>query len=121
MPLYDIRCPACETRSTVFRKLAEYDDLPVCDCGGVFSRVISAPAVQTDIEPFISPKTGRLISSKAALREDLARSGCFLNESGVDKDVQRWGEESKEKAFAPIAAGVDQTVSRLVAARQIES
>ena len=121
MPLYDIRCQACEKPSTLFRKLAEYDDIPACACGGKHPRCISAPVVQTDITPFVSPKTGRVISSKAALREDLARSGCFLNESGVSRDVSRWGQESRDKAFSPIAAGIDRSISQLVATRQIES
>ena len=120
MPMYEIRCGVCSKQETIFRKMSEYETLPVC-CGRRTSRVISAPAVHTDITPFISPATGKIINSKTALREDLKVSRCIHPEPGIEKDIKRWGEESREKAFAPIAAGVDQVVTQLVAAGKIES
>lgn len=121
MPMYDIRCEVCGDGKTIFRRIAEYNNLPQCLCGGKMARQISAPAVQVDLTPFVSPATGRVINSKAALREDLSRSGCFLPEPGIDRDVKRWGEESREKAFKPIEKGVDSVVSQLVATGKIES
>lgn len=121
MPMYDIGCQTCGSRATIFRKLAEYDNLPACACGGSVERLVSAPAVQAGFSEYISPATGKVISSRNAAREDLARSGCLLNEPGLDRDIQRWGQESREKAFAPISKGVDSVVSALVNSGQIES
>lgn len=120
--MYDIACKSCSRESVIFRRIAEYNNLPACStCGGETFRKISAPAVQTDIEPFLSPASGRQITSKASLRDELARTNCFLPEAGIEKDIARWGQESRERAFKPIEKGVDAVVSQLVATGQIES
>jgi putative FmdB family regulatory protein len=121
MPLYDLKCQKCENQTTVFRKVDERDRLPWCACGGVFQRMVSAPAVQAGFSEYISPATGKLISSPGAQREDLRRSNCILHEPGLDRDVKRWGQESKEKAFAPISKGVDSVVTALVNSGKLES
>jgi putative FmdB family regulatory protein len=119
--MYDLGCQSCGNRTVVFRRLAEMDNLPACSCGGNFERLVSAPAIQASFSPYQSPATGKMIESRTAAREDLRRSGCILNEPGLDRDVKRWGQESKEKAFAPISKGVDSVVSALVNSGQIES
>jgi putative FmdB family regulatory protein len=119
--MYDIGCQSCGNRTTVFRRLADFDNLPACDCGALMQRRVSAPAIQAGFTEYISPATGKLISSPGAQREDLQRSGCILHEPGLDRDVQRWGKESQEKAFAPISKGVDSVVTALVNSGQIES
>lgn len=35
------------------------------------------PAVRREIDPYVSPTTGRLIETHRARREDLKRSGCI--------------------------------------------
>lgn len=119
--MYDVGCQACGKTYTLFRRLADYNNLPRCECGGTTSRKVSAPAIQAGFSEYVSPATGKLISSPGAQREDLKRSNCILNEPGLDRDVQRWGNETKEKAFAPISKGVDSVVSALVNSGQIES
>ena len=122
MPMYEVQCAHCFKRDTIFRKMSEYNDLPKCEpCGKKMVRLISAVAVQTDIPHYISPATGKIINSRKDMREDLRVSRCIHPEPGIEKDIKRWGEESREKAFAPIAAGVDQVVTQLVAAGKIES
>lgn len=121
MPLYDVGCQTCGARASVFRRLAEIDNLPQCACGGSVQRLISAPAVHASFTPYRSPATGKMIESPSAQREDLRRSGCILNEPGLDRDVKRWGAEAQERAFAPISKGVDSVVSALVNSGQIES
>jgi hypothetical protein len=37
---------------------------------------IVMPMVRSDIEPYKSPIDGKMITSRSARREDLARSGC---------------------------------------------
>jgi putative FmdB family regulatory protein len=120
MPLYDIACRCGETR-TIFRRIAEIDNLPTCTCGGKYERRISAPMVLKEFTPFQSPATGKWIESREAHRADLKASGSFLYEKGVEKDIARNKQYTEEKTFAPIAAAVDNTVRELVNSGKIES
>ena len=121
MPLYATLCETCNRRQDLFRTIAERDDLPQCGCGGKLTRILTAPAITADIEPYISPATGKLISSRVEQREDLARSGHFLHEPGVEKDVERNRAYTMEKAFEPVARAVDEKVAQLVSQGQIQS
>lgn len=120
MPMYLVECRICQERSDIFRKMSEYDDLPA-HCGERMLRVICAPAIHADLPPYISPASGKLINSRSAQAEDLKRTNSILNEPGLKSDIARWKVETEEKAFAPVAAGVDEAVKRLVATNQIES
>jgi hypothetical protein len=73
------------------------------------------------MEPYVSPKTGKVISDRRQQADDLARSDCMLSEPGIEKDVKRWGAEAREKAFEPVAAGVDAVVTDLVNSGKLES
>ena len=76
MPLYGIKCQVCEHESEVFRSIANYDNLPEC-CGVKMQRVISAPSVVTDIQPYKSQITGEMIESRSAHRAHLKQHGCI--------------------------------------------
>ncbi|PXX41091.1 putative FmdB family regulatory protein [Burkholderia pyrrocinia] len=82
MPLYTFRCPQCKRTETGFRKIADRDHLPVCECAGedrgIFpmARIVEAPAVQTDLPGYTSPIDGRWIEGRRARTEDLKRNGC---------------------------------------------
>ena len=119
--MYDIGCQACDKTYTVFLRLADYNNIPRCSCGGTPFRRILAPAIQAGFTPYRSPATGKIIESPNAQREDLRRSGCILNEPGLDRDVKRWGTETQDRAFAPISKGVDSVITQLVNSGQIES
>ena len=121
MPLYQIQCPTCQAKGTIWRKVADRDNIPACACGAAFQRIIVAPMVLTDIQPYVSPATGRTISSRAQMRDDLERSGHIMNEPGLKQDIARNKKAAEEKAFAPVAAGIDAVVTQLVNNRQLES
>lgn len=115
MPLYQINCTACGYGDTIFRKIAEMDNLPACrDCGNPVKRILSAPTVHAAFSAYVSPATGKMIESRQAQRADLRASGHFINEPGVKKDIARNKLATEEKAFQPIAAGVDAVVHKLV-------
>ena len=120
MPMYRIKCPQCLSQKDIFLKMSEYDNLPE-HCGGKTERVICAPAVHTDITPYISPGTGKEVSSRSQQREDLLKSNAFIAEPGVTQDIARWKQEKADKSFAPIETAVDNTVRQLVNAGQLES
>jgi hypothetical protein len=63
-------------------------------CGTNSEIVIQPTAVRADIsEPFVSPATGRIVSSRVQLHDDLRRSGCHLREPGESKDLARTRQE----------------------------
>ena len=101
--------------------MSEYDNLPKCGCGGPMERVLCAPAIQAGFISYVSPGTGKLIESRNQQREDLKASNSIINEPGLKTDIARYREETAEKAFSPIAAGVDAAVTALVNSGQIES
>ena len=118
MPYYDFHCDQCHHEQTSYRKISERD-LPSYHCGQQLRRVISAPAIRPDIQSYISPASGKLISSRAQRVEDMAREGCIPNEPGIKEHIASRAESVREKAFAPLAASIDQTVSALCASGHI--
>ena len=121
MPMYDLRCKVCNARETVFRRMSEYNNLPTCNCGGGFERIVSAPMIRAAFESYISPATGKLIDSPGKRNEDLKRSGAIIHERGIEKDIARNKEASLARSFAPIEKAIDSTVTQLVAAGKLES
>lgn len=120
MPTYRVKCESCGEVSEIYRKLADYENLPE-HCGVRTIRLIGAPAVHADISPYVSPASGKVINSRSSQSEDLRRTNSILNEPGLNRDISRWKSETAEKAFTPIANGVDEAVKRLVATNQLES
>lgn len=69
MPIYTVRCD-CGRTEDIYRQLKDYDDLPEC-CGKRMQRVVCAPLVIGDIQPYRSMVTGRMINSRSAHRSHL--------------------------------------------------
>jgi putative FmdB family regulatory protein len=76
MPLYECECAKCGVRSDYYQPVADRHSSPRCACGGKTKMVFSAPFVQDDIPPYVSPTTGRVIGSRTKRRDDLRRSNC---------------------------------------------
>lgn len=76
MPLYDVACSHCGHHEEVYRTFANYEDLPLC-CGENMQRMVCAPMVMGDIEPYISQATGEIIHSRSRHREHL-RDHCLI-------------------------------------------
>jgi hypothetical protein len=117
--MYVCACP-CGARDTIFRRVNERDcDLP-SHCGERMQRIIVAPAVQADLEPYESPKTGRWIGSRAAQREDLLRSGSFLLEPGVREDIARNKRAAEAASDRFVEHCVNETIRDLSACGRLE-
>lgn len=123
MPLYDVKCFRCGTVDSIFRKMDERDEnLPHCPkCLTQFTRIISPARILADIIPYESPKSGKWISSRSAMREDLKATNSQILEPGMKEDIARNAMHAREKAFAPVAEAVDNTVSALVSAGKLET
>jgi len=76
MPLYRIHCDECGEELEVYRSLANYDDMPE-HCGSPMRRMICAPLVYGDIQPYRSMIDGTLIESRSRHREHLRQHGCI--------------------------------------------
>ena len=114
MPLYSFQCPACKRMETGFRKIADRDHLPVCQCApgmrGFYpmARIIEAPAVQTDLPGYQSPIDGRWVEGRRARHEDLRRNNCRPWE-GMEverKEAEKRAEAADAQFGKVIEAGV---------------
>lgn len=88
MPLYDYRCPKGHEFDFV-APMSESSQPRTCPCGEVASRIIKPVRVFGDIEPYISPASGRLITSKRERVEDFRRTGTREYELGEKEDMLR--------------------------------
>jgi hypothetical protein len=77
MPIYALKCHACEHTEDVYRTVAEIDrDLPACH-GLAMTRMITAPYVMGDLTPYRSVITGEPITSRSQHREHLKQHRCI--------------------------------------------
>ena len=81
MPIYTMRCAACDHETDIFRKIAEMNrDLPE-HCGTPMTRKVCAPMVQPDLAPYnavaIDERSGArpVIQGRKEHREFLKRNG----------------------------------------------
>jgi hypothetical protein len=75
MPIYHIGCGKCGAEQDIYRTVSQYDDLPDC-CGEKMSRLVTAPYVIGDIQPYRSMITGELITSRSRHAEHLREHNC---------------------------------------------
>lgn len=123
MPLYQTLCKHCKAQSQIWRKVDDRDKTPSCDtCGSAsVSRIISAPYIAPDIQPYVSPGSGRVINSRRQQDYDLRATNSIINEPGLKNDIARRKTEVAEATFAPISSAVDNTVRNLVNAGKLEA
>lgn len=112
MPLYAFRC-ACGKRETRFAKIESRNSPQFCDCGASMTRVLEAPSVRPDIPTYISPVTGRPVTSRAQRQEDLKRTGSLEWDPGMRADCERRQAESLEDTYRSVEAGIDKTVAEM--------
>lgn len=114
MPLYTFVCPEGH-KEAGFAKIAERDNPRHCLCGGLFRRIIEAPALRPEIQSYQSPVTGEWIDSRAQRREDLLRTGSMEWEPGLRQDLAKRRAERFEEALAPLEKGVEEVARAMVA------
>lgn len=110
MPLYSFRC-ACGHETEEFRKLADFDRAGPPHCCQPMERIISAPRVMSDIEPYQAMgtdiATGKrpMISSRSQHREYLQRNNYV--EVGNERPKPR-------KAIEPDKNEIARTIKRVM-------
>jgi len=108
MPLYQIKCDLCGNEDEVCRAVVNYDDLPEC-CGTKMRRVLAAPMVMADIQPYRSMATGEMITSRSHHRAHLNSHGLIEvgNETPHSRDTSGEVKANKESLRREIAARID--------------
>lgn len=111
MPLYSSVCWECFHLGTFYQKIADRDNVPLCECGGRQRRVLDAPSIRPDITPYISPASGKLISSRSERQEDLKATNSWEWEPGIEKDIARNRAHKQEKFLQKIDNAVDEALA----------
>lgn len=114
MPIYRWRCDNCGREDEGFRSIAERREAPEC-CGEVMQIVICPAFVNADIAPYVSPTTGRVVSSRSDRRDDLRRSRSRPWE-GLDqerKEAERKRQYVDEKLDRKLDDGIRQIYHQL--------
>ena len=95
--IYEAVCKKCRSYHEYVKSVAECLDTPIC-CGEKTQKVIfSSPSVQFDVQPwesFVSPATGKMITSKAQRKEDMRESGC-RDWEGLDSEKNEAARQKK--------------------------
>jgi len=98
MPLYDIECKQCGSRAEVFRKIKDYDDLPKC-CGEKMTRMICAPYVPQEFQPYKSMIDGRMITDRGEHRRHLKNNGCVEVGNEPVKPIKKTVDKREKDAL----------------------
>lgn len=109
MPIYAVHCNQCGKDEDIYRTIANYNDLPEC-CGQRMERIICAPQVISDIDPYISQIDGSLITSRSQHRDHLRANGCVeVGNEKMEPRTTSWIEQKaqKEELRKEIAARLD--------------
>jgi len=75
MPIYEVECKKCGKKDDIFRKVADYNDLPLC-CETKMNRIISASFVHAEFASYKSMITGEMITDRGQHRRHLINNGC---------------------------------------------
>ena len=118
MPYYEFLCTKCNRIEPHYHKIDERDAVhPHCD--QPMQRIISKPFIRPEIQPFVSPASGKVINSRAQRRDDMARTGSIDNEPGMREHIEQVRQSHVEKNIRACEASIDQTVSELHASGHI--
>lgn len=97
MPLYDFQCEDGHKFERVV-SLKDFEVPQFCDCQKPARRLISSPLFSVDKTDYQCPVTGKHISSLREHRENLARTGCRVLETG-EKELNEKRRKEADEAF----------------------
>lgn len=121
MPLYTYECPLCGHQRDEFRSVSERDRVPRCDqeCDGEgddlavpMHRIVTAPYVAADMQPYQSMIDGSWITSRSRHNEHLKAHGCIE----VGNEVHHLKAKEKPELSKESRAARKQTLIEQVSA-----
>ena len=110
MPIYVHKCNNGH-QFDVFKKLKDYNEPDTCKCGAPSRRIITATMIAPDMQDrYISPVSGKVISSYKQRREDMERHGCVDYEPSLKEHTTK----HMEREEAALEKRMDNTVEKLI-------
>ena len=81
MPTYLYQCLECTTKLEAFRKMADLNDTPLCEeCGSETKKIMNVCNIGSysakPMETYLSPVTGKPITSQRQRQYDMESNGC---------------------------------------------
>lgn len=110
MPIYEYRCEDGHSFDR-FLKLDDYNKAQVCDCGKPAEKIITPTMLNCDIQPwdaYVSPASGKLITSYKERDADMKATGCVDYDEGVKTDSIKKKKSEERK----LDKAVDETVEK---------
>lgn len=110
MPIYVYECKGGH-RFDLYLPLKDYNTTQKCECGEDANRKTVPTMISPDIAPwdhYISPASGKLITSHKERRQDMKESGCVDYEPSLRKDYQKNQRNEEMK----LEKAIDETVDR---------
>lgn len=99
MPLYEVKCDICDKHQDIFLKLAEWNNLPEC-CGQVTHRVVVAPFVPQEFQPYRSMVNGKMITDRGEHRRHLKAAGVTeVGNESMEKKVDHFKIKKDKEAL----------------------
>ena len=118
MPRYEFTCANGHTFDCYLK--VDFRDTPqTCGCGASSRRIISLPMihVKPDVH-YKSPIDDKPITSMAARKEDMARSGCIEYDPEMKTDYSRRIERDEKSLEASVDYSVDSAIANMPAIKR---
>jgi len=104
MPTYTAQCSACQFRFAIYRKIDHRNDPANCEkCQAPAYRVLDAPRIVADYEPYSCPITGKEIRGRRQHEENLKQHGCRVYEPGELEEHKRYRAKEEEAHLDKLA------------------
>lgn len=107
-PIYEYTCDNGHDFER-FLPVKDYLKPQTCECGSQSKKRISRPMLNLDMQPwdrYVSPVSGKVITSYKERRKDMAEHGCVDYEPSLKKHITK----DTERAEAKLEQKIDQTV-----------
>lgn len=106
MPIYDYECPSGNVESFFNSVDERHTRAPVCNCCDMQMKLVISPVrgivrfPAAGGQEYVSPTTGKVITTERARRDDLRRSGCRPYEglAAERKEADRFRAHEEKKA-----------------------
>jgi hypothetical protein len=110
MPTYVYKCSEGH-EFDIYLPLKDYNTTQKCTCGRDAKRITVPTMLSPDIAPwdaYVSPATGKYITSYKERRSDMKESGCVDYEPSLRKNFKKHQREDELK----LEKSIDETVER---------
>jgi putative FmdB family regulatory protein len=120
MPTYEYECDNGHYFERVL-PVKDYLKPQTCECGAKGNKKISIPRLNLDMQPwdrYISPVSGKPITSYKERKDDMERHGCVDYEPSLKKHITKNMEREEAKLEASIDATVEKEIHAMPARKR---